>query len=219
MGSLFQLVFAALGYVFLVTIAGFVLLLLAKVLSFFFSKSKVSVESFFWFPIKLGPYFLLAIFANIIICELVRDVDPPLTDYWSLPVNKKLTLGAIDVTDKWYLWTGREGGEAIVSDIVLVGISDKAVYGATESGRYFIYPLNAGQKLNNLSEDEFESKIIKIEGVVPALQHPAHYYYDKRNLGDLITLLLMLIYPLWQFYMLCKGFRDRLMQPVLSCTL
>ena len=218
MGSLFQLIFVGIGYFILAGIAGFCLLIVAKVLTLFNRKSEVPVSQFFWFPIKLGPYFLSAIFANILFCELVRNVDPPLTDYWSLPVNDDLTLGAIDVADKWYLWPGREGGEAIVSDIVLVGISDKAVCGATESGTYFIYSLNAGQKLIDLSEDEFESEIIKIEGIVPALQRPSDYYYDKRDVGDLITLLLILIYPLFRFYVLCKDFRGALMQPARNCS-
>ena len=92
-------------------------------------KTDITVNQLFWFPLKLAPYFLLAVIVNALVCQFVRDVDPPLTDYWSLPINDGLTMGAIDIPDKWYLWPTREGGEAIVSNIVLVGITDKALYG------------------------------------------------------------------------------------------
>ncbi|MEH8018636.1 hypothetical protein MN202_15440 [Rheinheimera muenzenbergensis] len=211
MGSLFQLIFVGIGYVFLATVAGFVLLLLAKVLSLFVSRSMVPVGQFFWFPIKLGPYFLLAIIANIFVCGLIRNVDPPLTDYWSLPVAGQLTLGAIDQPDIWNLWPERNGGEVLVSDIVSMGVTDNTVYGKTKSDAYFIYSLNAAQQFSDLSEDQFNPEIIKIAGENPTLQRPSDYYYDNRDTGDLITLLLILIYPLCRFYKLCKDFHDRLM--------
>ena len=168
------------------------------------SKKGISVNQLFWFPLKLGPYFLLAIIANVLVCEFIRNVEPPLTDYWSFPISGKLTMGAIDTPDKWYLWPSKGGGEAIISNIVLAGMNDKAFYGATESDEYFIYRFQSNQKSMNLSKDEFEVEINKIESDLPNLKPPSDLYYDNRDFGDLITFLLLLVYPLYRFYNLCK---------------
>lgn len=206
MGAIFQLVIVSIFYCLLACIIGFMLVILAKVITLFKQNSAISISQFFWFPLKLAPYFLLALIINILICQFVRDVDPPLTDYWSLPISGDLTLGAIDITDKWYLWPSRNGGEAIVSDIVKVGINDKAVYGVTEYGAYFIYWFNFAQKEINLTRADFKSSIKGMEAKFLSLKHPSEYYYEQRNFGDLMTLLFVLIYPLFYFYKLCFAF-------------
>jgi len=206
LGPVFQLVIAGVFYFILASIVGIALLSLAKTITYFKRKRDISVSPLFWFPIKLAPYFLLAIIGNALICEFVRDVDPPLTDYWSLPINGELALGAIDIPDKWYLWPSREGGESIISDIVLVGISENALYGSTELDGYFIYLLSSNKKNTHLTKKDFESAILKIEGNIPKLQHPSDYYYDKRDFGDFFTLLLIFIYPLFRFYKVCIAF-------------
>jgi hypothetical protein len=115
-------------------------------------------------------------------------------------------MGAIDIPDKWYLWPTREGGEAIISNIVLVGITDKALYGSTESDDYFIYRYDSNQQVVNLSKDELEIEANKTEDSLPTLKRPSDLYYDDRDFGDLITFLLLLIYPLYRFYNVSSTF-------------
>ena len=206
MGPVFQLVIAGILYFIFAGIFGLILLSLARIITFFKRKADILVSPFFWFPIKLAPYFLLAIIGNVLICEFVRNVDPPLTDYWSFPIKGDLTLGAIDIPDKWYLWPSKDGGESLISDIVLIGMSEKAFYGVTELDGYFIYMLGSNQKNINLTKVVFESAMQDISGSIPKLQHPSDYYYDKRDFGDLITLLLIFLYPLFRFYKVCITF-------------
>ena len=206
MGPLFQLIIVGIIYFLLASIIGLALMLIARLIMLLKKKTDISVNQLFWFPIKLAPYFLLAVIANVLVCEFVRDVDPPLTDYWSLPINDGLTMGAIDIPDKWYLWPTREGGEAIISNIVLVGISDKALYGSTEPDEYFIYRFDSKIVVVNLSKDELEIEANKIEDSLPTLKNPSDLYYDNRDFGDLITFLLLLLYPLYRFYNVCNTF-------------
>ena len=206
MGPLFQLIIVGILYFLVASIIGLALMLIARLIMLLKKKTDITVNQLFWFPLKLAPYFLLAIIVNALVCQFVRDVDPPLTDYWSLPINDGLTMGAIDIPDKWYLWPTREGGEAIISNIVLVGITDKALYGSTESDDYFIYRYDSNQQVVNLSKDELEIEANKTEDSLPTLKRPSDLYYDDRDFGDLITFLLLLIYPLYRFYNVSSTF-------------
>ena len=206
MGPLFQLIIVGILYFLVASIIGLALMLIARLIMLLKKKTDITVTPLFWFPLKLAPYFFLAFIVNILVCEFIRDVDPPLTDYWSLHINDGLTMGAIDIPDKWYLWPTREGGEAIISNIVLVGISDKALYGSTESDEYFIYHFDSNKKVINLSKDELEIEANKKEDLLPTLKRPSDLYYDNRDFGDLITFLLLLLYPLYRFYNVCNIF-------------
>jgi hypothetical protein len=206
LGPLFQLIIVGILYFIVASILGLALMLIARLIMLLKKNNDISVKQLFWLPLTLAPYFLLAIIVNILVCDFVRDVDSPLTDYWSLPINNELSLGAIDTTDKWYLWPSREGGEALISNVVLVGISDKALYGLTESDEYFIYRFDSNQKVFNLSKDEFDIEANKVENSLPKLKRPSDLYYDNRDFGDLITFLLLMLYPLYRFYNVCNTF-------------
>ncbi|MGB2742195.1 MAG: hypothetical protein WBC60_16760 [Cognaticolwellia sp.] len=206
MGPLFQLIIIGVLYFIVAGIMGLALISIARIIMLLKRKRGISVNQLFWFPLKLAPYCFLAIIINVLVCQFIRDIDPPLTDYWTLPINDGLTMGAIDTPDKWYLWPSRDGGEAIISDIVLAGLNDEAFYGSTETGEYFIYLFKANQKSFNLSKDEFEMKVKGVQSVLPKLKHPSELYYDNRDFGDLMTLLLLLVYPLYRFYNVCNIF-------------
>ncbi|GAA62208.1 hypothetical protein P20652_4111 [Pseudoalteromonas sp. BSi20652] len=212
MGPLFQLIIVGILYILVACFIGVVLILIARLITAFKKNTGVSVNHLFWFPIKLLPYFLLAIIANVLVCEFIRDVDPPLTDYWTLTINGELTLGAIDTSYSWSLWPSKDGGEAIISDITLAGKSDEAFYGSTETGEYFIYDLKINQKTFPLSEDQFETEVKDLVGALPKLSSPSELYYDNRHLGDLITFLVLLVYPLYRFYKVCSIFWRELNQ-------
>jgi len=206
LAAFLQLIIVGVLYFIIACVIGLTLILIARLIMLLKKKVDISVNQLFWFPLKLLPYFLLVIIVNVLICEFVRDVDPPLTDYWSMPIKGELTMGAIDTLDNWSLWSNRNGGEAIISNIVLAGISDKAFYGSTYTNEYFIYHLELNQKTVNLSKPEFEIEIKKIENVIPVLSLPSDIYYDNRDLGDLITFILVLLYPLYRFYHICMSF-------------
>ncbi|QSX38663.1 hypothetical protein [Shewanella sedimentimangrovi] len=210
MGPVFQLVFVSILYLILASILGLAFVSIARLVSLLKQKKTVAVSQFFWFPIKLAPYFLLAIIINVVVCEFIRKVDPPLTDYWSLPVSGDLSLGAIDAPDKWNLWPSPDGGEAMVSDIVMVGISNDAIFGETESNGYFVYRIKTDQRIVGLSEEGLKLEMNMDQGGTPNLLHPSEYYYNNRNLGDLATLLVILVYPLYRFYSICYAFWKRI---------
>ena len=56
---------------------------------------------------------------------------------------------------------------------------------------------------NNLSKGEFE---MELGNALPKLISPSDFYYDNRDSGDLITILLLLLYPLYRFYKVCSTF-------------
>ena len=203
LGPLFQLIIIGVMYSLIAIIFGSALVVSARLVIQLKKRTDISISKFFWFPFSLTPYFLLAIIANALFCKFVRNVDPPFTDYWSLPLSDNLTLGAIDTPDNWSLWPSREGGEAIISNVALVGISDRAFYGRTKSDDYFIYHLQSNQMSNNLSKGEFE---MELGNALPKLISPSDFYYDNRDSGDLITILLLLLYPLYRFYKVCSTF-------------
>jgi ABC-type uncharacterized transport system permease subunit len=70
----------------------------------------------------------------------------------------------------------------------------------------FVYRINTEQRIVGLSEEALKLEMNVNEGAVSNLLHPSEYYYNNRNWGDLITLLIILVYPLYRFHSICYAF-------------
>ncbi len=161
----------------------------------------------FFFPFKLIPYIAVSVVAGVIICEYVRGVDAPFTDYWSIPVGSNIQLMTIDIPDKWHL-SPNGGGEALSGDIVSIGMNDKVAYGVTSYESNFIYNIGSSTYKVINSKSEFEAELKKYGVKKPILVSPAQYYRANRIVGDIIMLLLLLIYPVVSFYKLTRKLKN-----------
>jgi len=206
LGPLAQLSFVIIAYLIAAFAAGAALYCVIQLASRILGGNRAIASQGFWFPLKLGPYFLAALIGNTLFCEYVRDVDPPLTDSWSFPIGDKVMMGAIDSTDKWTIWPNRDGGEGILSGIVLFKMNDEAVYGKVDDDSYFIFWLESTNRLVRLAELDFEAEIAKNGWARDKLKKPIDYYNDRRATGDLISLMAILIYPFFRLYRLLKSF-------------
>ncbi len=208
MGALFQLAFFIVAYSILAIIVGLILYVVIRVAARIWNGNTKAAKQGFWLPIKLAPYFLFALIFAVVVCE-VRDVTPPLTDYWSFQLGKNTSMGAIDTLDSWTIWPGSDGGEGIVSDVSLFGFNEKSVYGITKSNVFFVYRMEPHKFLKKLSEKEFDVQLNRNGWSRENLKSPTEYYYENRYLGDLITVIVILFYPLFRLYKLALLFFDK----------
>jgi energy-coupling factor transporter transmembrane protein EcfT len=203
MGPLFQLAIIIILYVVVASVSGFVLFTVFRFSLAAYGGDKKFASRAFWFPWKVAPYFLLALIANIVVCEYVRGVDAPLTDYWTIPVGQDAAIGAID-TSNWNLWPSRGGGEVVVANILKFVETDNAVLGEAESG-LFAYWLPPEGRLEHPSQEQLTA-YLSTAGLSEAdLVAPDAYYYDSRRLGDLLTLLVVFSFPIYWFGRLVWG--------------
>jgi len=161
LGPLFQLIFFIIAYSIFAIIAGAVLYLLFRFTAYIWKGNITAAKQGFWLPLKLGPYFLLALIVTIFVCEKVRDVTPPLTDYWSFQLDSSTSIGAIDTLDNWTIWPSPDGGEGIVSNVKFFDFDQNRVYGITIDNIFFEYRMGSERKLINLSEEHFDTLLAK----------------------------------------------------------
>jgi hypothetical protein len=179
---------------------GFVIFVALKLILLIQKKESGHAKDIIYTPIKMAPYFLIAIFINAFICEYVRKIDPPLSDYWSLPLTNGLALGAIDEPSNWSLWPSPDGGEAIISNVTAIAFDDKAIYGTANENQYFIYHIEPNRELEILSEPKLKFAMNQNGKSIDSLVVPLDYYHEQRNMGDLISLLIILCYPVFRLY-------------------
>lgn len=179
---------------------GFVIFVALKLISVIRKKESKHAKDVIFLPIKMAPYFLIAIFINAFFCEYIRKIDPPLSDYWSLPLTHGLTLGAIDEPSNWSLWPSPEGGEAIVTNVNYFALDDKAIYGIANEKQYFIYRLATDHEIEFLTKSQLKEVMVKNGNSIVSLVKPLDLYHRKRELGDFISLLIILCYPIFRLY-------------------
>ncbi|MGH1484702.1 MAG: hypothetical protein ACRBCI_00700 [Cellvibrionaceae bacterium] len=204
MGPLFQLIFLGIFYTIISLIIGSILALLFWVILKCrkVQETKSLVLKGFFYPFSLMPYLFIAIIVTVFVCEGIRGVDAPLTDYWTIPVSDDTQLVTIDVMDNWN-FSPVDIGESLSGNIASVAINDALAYGETESGSYYIYGIvNPGSHSSyTVYEDktEFTAKL-NDSGITHINYLPVNeYYWKRRNVGDLITLLFILVYPVYRF--------------------
>ena len=163
---------------------------------------KVDTESLvrtgFTLPLKLIPYLFLSLIANMFFCEYVRNVDAPHTDYWTVPVASEFKLQAIDTLDEWHLYP-KEGGEPIIANVIAIGVTESFIYGLHEGNGYYVYELQTSVLSSFLSKEEY-GKYLQSQGAIASPISPNEYYRNNRITGDLISLLVILLYPLYKLY-------------------
>lgn len=209
MGPLFQLAFFIAAYSIFAMVVGLILYVVIRIAAYIWNGNIKAAKQGFWLPIKLAPYFLLVLILTVIVCETIRDVTPPLTDYWSFQLGANTSMGAIDTLDRWTIWPSPDGGEGIVSNVNLFGFDENAVYGITKNNVFFVYWMEPDKRLTKLSEKEFDIQLNRSGWSRENMKAPTDYYYENRYLGDLVTLIVILFYPLFRLYKLVRVFLDR----------
>lgn len=194
---MFGLILFTVLYALFALALGAILFIALKVVVVLQKRNSIQVSSIFYAPFKLTPYFIIAILINGFVCEGLRNVDAPLTDYWTIPVDNNLILGAIDAPDNWSLWPSRNGGEAIVSNVNSIYFDKDSIYGQFNNTEYFSYRSNDVFKLEYLSFVELSERLTLEGKSIDSLKHPIDIYHDKRSFGDLISLLIILCYPIY----------------------
>ena len=167
---------------------------------------KAILSKSFLFPFKLLPYFLVAIIVNSFVCEFVRDVDAPLSDFWSLELGESHELLTIDTLDGWHIYP-RGGGEAISRNINSFEISGNIAFGRNGDSSYYIFNTDSGLLKNFKSETQFETELegFNIEDV--KYLPPYDYYRDQRAFGDLVAFIIIMAFPLYSFLKFCNHVR------------
>lgn len=205
MGPLFQLLFFAILYSVASLAIGAMLALCLSVFASIIKTDKIKAAAWqgFCYPFKLIPYWFLAIIATVFICEGIRNVDAPFTDYWTIPISDTVQLIAIDTTDRWHL-SPVGGGEGLSGDIASFAVSDEIAYGVTTSNNPFIFDIQSSHYRHITSVDEFNDKLSQYGINTVNLLSPNDYYTEMRSTGDLVLFLLLLIYPAYRLYTLFK---------------
>ena len=217
MGGVLQLLLFGVAYCVLAIIIGFGIVVVFWL--YLHSKkikgiSRILSQGFF-LPLSLAPYFFIVTIVSIIICEVVREVDAPFSDYWTIPVDAKINVIAIDSTREWW-FSPVAGGQAISEAIQSIAVTEKMVYGATLSGFNYIYSFQSQRYMEYDEYAEFSTRL-NDHGITRIdVLSPEAYYWEQRKWGDIIMLLLFLIYPIYRYYCLVINLRDLGSQDPLS---
>jgi len=200
MGPLFQLVFFGIIYVVLSLVIG---VILASITWIILKAKKITkpgkvVKKAFSYPFKLIPYLVVAVILTIVICEYVRGVDAPFTDYWSIPMGSNYQLLSIDTTDNWHIHPSG-GGESISSNIQSVSIGSEIAFGETDMETWYIFDLSSSRYKEYSDIAVFQSKISAVGAKSFEWMSPDKYYYKQRRFGDILMFLVILIYPVYSF--------------------
>lgn len=210
MGPLFQLIFFAMLYSVASLAIGAVVALCLSIFAAIVKTNTVKSAAWqgFCYPFKLIPYWFLAIIATVFICEGIRNVDAPFTDYWTIPISDTVQLIAIDTTDRWHL-SPVGGGEGLSGDIASFAMNDEIAYGVTTSNSPFIFDIESSHYQHLTSVDEFNDKLNQYGIHTVNLLSPNDYYTEMRSTGDLVLFLLLLIYPGYRLFTLFKQTKSK----------
>jgi len=163
----------------------------------------------FRFPFGLLPYFVLAVFINILISVVIRDVDPPIGDSWRMKITDSVVLQAIDTTDDWYL-APVSYGEAISDSVQTIADNDVFTFGLLKSGSYFVFS-KVTEDILVLDSLVLFNEYLRSHGVTEyKLTNASEYYFNSRVNGDVATILLLFLYPIFRLYRLVTRVRFQL---------
>lgn len=211
---LFQLIFACLLFFTAALVFGIVLAGIFFVWALVKRSNKPSDIGLrgFSFSFKLFPYFLLSIVLSVASAEWFRDVDPALGDYWSLKLNDSINLQAIDSATDWYI-APITGGERLSGSVKSVAESGEFAFGQLCDGTFYIFDKSLS-KLTIFADKHRFDAALNLSNIpqVPMLA-VNDYYRQTRQLGDFITMILLMIYPLMKLVRLVVQTNTQLNKP------
>ena len=187
MGMLFVLIFWAIALIILSLILG----LITLPFSYFLCKrqrKRKMVLSFLTPGIFIGIYTASS-FVCMIIIAIILGSDIGIGDSWVAPLKNGYELTSVD-TPEYANINRRNDPENLIDGITHIQVVGDSVIGKRVDGNYFIFNLQNGDKEDNLSYQNFTTKM-KSRPIT--LVNNNTYYWDQRKVPYIIAGIFCLL--------------------------
>ena len=189
MGMLFVLIFWAIVFVVLSLILG----LITLPFSYFLCKrqrKRKMVLSFLTPGVFIGIYAVSS-FVCMLIIAIILGSDIGIGDSWSIPLKNGYELTSVDTPE--YANINRRNDplkENLIDGITHIQVVGDSVIGKRTDGNYFIFNLQNGDKEDNLSYQNFATKM-KSRSIT--LVNNNTYYWEQRKVPYIIAGIFCLL--------------------------